>query len=328
MIISKVPFRISLGGGGTDLPSYYENYGGYVLSAAINKYMYVFINIPDTCDKTKLYYAKVEVVEDVDNIEHDIIRESLKYFKIDTPLEISSMADIESGTGMGSSSSFTVALIAGLNLLQRKMISPSILAEEACCIEIEKVQKKIGKQDQYIASHGGVQELLFAKDRKVTVNPLPLSKEFVSELESRMLLFYTGIRRPAALILDNQSDLLKKKQKKLVKIMHDIKAIGLEVKDALITEDIDRIGRLFFQHWELKSMISPEMETPEVHSWINEAYCHGSLGSKIIGAGGGGFILCVCADGHRKELLRHMVSLGLRYVDFRFEFEGVKIINI
>ncbi len=326
MVIIRCPFRISIGGGGTDLASYYENYGGYLISAAINKYMYVNINVPDTCDKTKLYYAKVEVVEDIEKIEHDIIREALKYFKVSSPLEISSMADIESGTGMGSSSTFTVALIAGLNLLHRKMISPSILAEEACEIEINRVGKKIGKQDQYIAAHGGIQELEISKEGRVCISPLSLTKEFVGELESRMLLFYTGIRRPAALILDGQFDSLRKRRKPMVKIMHRIRAIGMEARTALLGEDIDYLGQLFAEHWDIKRKISCDMEAPCVGEWMGRALSHGAIGGKLIGAGGGGFLLFVCKEGQRKNLIRSMAPL--KYVDFKFDFEGVKIINL
>lgn len=290
--------------------------------------MYVMINVPDTCDKTKLYYARVEVVENVESIEHDIIRESLKYFKIDDPLEISSMADIESGTGMGSSSSFTVALMAGLNLLQRKIISPSILAEEACCIEIEKVGKKIGKQDQYISAHGGIQGLTFSKKGCVTVNPLPLTREFVCELESRLVLFYTGIRRPAALILDGQSDAIGRQNKKMIRIMHTIKTIGINVRDALLIEDIDSVGRLFHEHWIAKRQISKDMTNEWVDSLYAGALGNGAIGGKLIGAGGGGFLLFVCQDGRRKELIRYMLSHGLRFVDFKFDFDGVKVMNI
>jgi D-glycero-alpha-D-manno-heptose-7-phosphate kinase len=323
----KAPFRISLGGGGTDLPSYYENYGGYVISAAVNKYLYVNINEPVTSDKIKLYYAKVEAVEDASKIEHDIIRESLKFFGINKPLEIASMADIEAGTGMGSSSSFLVALLAGLNLMQRKVISPALLAEEACYIEINKVGKKIGKQDQYISAFGGVQEMKIDKSGKVIIEPVLLGRDFISELEYRMVLFYTGIKRPAALILDKQSDSLKKKNRGVLKIMHEIKNIGFEIKKALLKEDIDRIGGLFLEHWLLKRDISPDMASEEIESWLDKAYFNGAIGGKLIGAGGGGFILFVCEEGRRKELIRAMELLGLRFVDFRFDFEGVKIMT-
>ncbi len=328
MIIIRTPFRISVGGGGTDLPSYYENFGGYLISAAINKYMYVCINEPAASDKIKLYYAKTEVVEDSAKIEHDIIRESLKFFGINKPMEIASMADIESGTGMGSSSAFTVALLAGLNLMQRKCISPDLLANEACYIEINKVGKKIGKQDQFISAYGGIQEMRISKEGRVEINPLMLSKEFISELESRMLLFYTGIRRPAALILDGQSDAIKKKQKKMVNIMHTIKDIGESIKTSLMNEDINEVGKSFDAHWEVKRMISSDMS----NKWVNEVYddalSNGALGGKMIGAGGGGFLLFVCKEGERKNLIRRMALKTLQFVDFRFEFEGVKIITI
>jgi D-glycero-alpha-D-manno-heptose-7-phosphate kinase len=329
MITIRTPFRICLGGGGTDLPSYYESYEGYLISAAINKYLYVSINEPSTSDKLKLYYSKVEIIEasDIEDIEHDIIRESLKFFGLKRPLEIASMADIEAGTGMGSSSSFTVALMAGLNLLNHKVISKSCLAEEACHIEIVKVGKKIGKQDQYISAYGGIQEMKIGKKGKVDIEPVILKPEFISELEYRMLLFYTGIKRPAALILDGQSDAIKAKHKSIVSSMHRIKELGTLVKIALINEDIDELGFIFDEHWQEKKSISREMSSNTVNEWYDLALISGAIGGKLIGAGGGGFLLLVCQENRRKELIRTMESAGLRFVDFRFDFEGVKIMS-
>lgn len=328
MITIKVPFRISLGGGGTDLPAYYEKYEGYVISAAINKFMYVNINESATSDKLKLYYAKVEVLraDDTQSIQHDIIREALKYFNINKPLEIASMADIEAGTGMGSSSSFTVALLAGLNLLQHKTIDLHCLAEQSCDIEINKVGKKIGKQDQYIATYGGIQEIKINKSGRVYVSALPLRRDFISELEYRMVIFYTGIKRPAELILDSQSDNIRCGDKNTIEAMHQIKKRGQRIKDALNNENIDEIGLIFDEHWREKKKVSKEMSSSLIDDWYNLGLSSGAIGGKVIGAGGGGFILFVCKENHRKELIRTMEEAGLRFMDFRFDFDGVKII--
>jgi len=327
MITIRTPFRISMGGGGTDIPSYYEQYGGHIITAAINKYMYVSINESKTCNKIKLYYDKVEIVYDLNDIQHDIIRESLKLFDIKKPLEIASMADIEAGTGMGSSSSFTVALLAGLNILARKNISVHQLAEGACHVEINGAGKKIGKQDQYIAAYGGIQEMDIVKNGMVTMESLPLKKDFISELEYRIVLFYTAIRRPAGLILDKQSDDMRKDHGLAIKTMSRIKELGYEVKEALLSEDIDTLGRIFDTHWNEKKKVSKKMSGDNIDSWYNLGLTSGAIGGKVVGAGGGGFIMFVCKEGKKKDLIRTMELAGLRYMDFRFDFDGVKVIQ-
>lgn len=328
MIAVRTPFRISLGGGGTDLPAYYENYEGHLITCAIDKYIYLYLNEPSTSDKLKLYYSKVEILDyaELNDIQHNIIRESLKFFGMKRPLEIASMADIEAGTGMGSSSSFTVALLAGLNLLNRRVISAQCLAEEACHIEIEKVGKKIGKQDQYISAYGGIQEMHISKSGKVKMTPLPLKKDFISELEYRLLLFYTNIKRPAGLVLDQQSDNLKAKLLSVTKTMHKIKELGLMVKDALLNENINELGLIFDEHWNEKRSIS-NTSSLKINEWYDLGLVNGAIGGKLIGAGGGGFLLFVCQEGRRKELINTMEKEGLKFVDFRFDFEGVKILS-
>jgi D-glycero-alpha-D-manno-heptose-7-phosphate kinase len=330
MLIIRTPFRLPLGGGGTDLPAYYKQFGGQLLTASINRYMFVMINEPVTSDKIKLYHHGKETVDisDIDKIEHGILRESLKLHKINRPVEIGSMADIEAGTGMGSSSVFAVGLLAGLNALERKFVSPVEIAEEACSVEIDILNKPIGKQDQYAAALGGINELIIDKTGKVTVNPFKLDKETIVELENRLLMFYTKTSRDANEILAEQSK--KIEDDSMVDttafIMDRIKEIGINIKDALLMGDIDLFGLLLNKHWYLKKGISKKMSSMNIDWAYEKALQNGAIGGKLMGAGGGGFLLLCCKNGKRKELKEVMIRAGLKYMDFRFEFEGVKIL--
>jgi D-glycero-alpha-D-manno-heptose-7-phosphate kinase len=326
MIIIRIPFRLPLGGGGTDLPAYYEQFGGQLVTASINKYMYVSINRPVTSDLIKLYYAKTEVVNSADNIEHDIIRESLKLQKVLSNIEIGSMAEIEAGTGMGSSSAFAVGLLTGLNILNKNIFSPRDIAEEACKVEIDLVGKKIGKQDQYAVALGGINELVIDRFGNVNNNRLNLSDEFIRELEERLLIFYTYSQRDANVILSEQSK--KISESLITEKMHYIKEIGVAVKKALIEGEITRLGRLFDLHWQTKRELSNKMSDDTIDGLYRLARQSGAIGGKIMGAGGGGMFLFCCEPGRRKELKTVMEEAGLRYVDFRFEFDGIKVINI
>ena len=325
MISVRVPFRLPLGGGGTDLPNYYKQFGGQLVTASINQYMFVNINEPATADKIRLYYAKTEVVNDVSEIKHDIIRESLKLHGINRPIEIGSMADIEARTGMGSSSAFTVGLLAGLNAIERKFISPVELAEEASKVEIELVGKPIGKQDQYATSLGGINELIIDKSGKVTVNPLRLDKEFIIELESRLMMFYTNVSRDANIILSEQS-LKAKDDVYVIEAMHEIKEIGQVIKKALLAGDIDKFGQYLHNHWIVKKTISDKMSSSSIDRYYDKGLEY-ALGGKIMGAGGGGLLLFCCKEGQRRGLKEVMEKSGLRYVSFRFEFEGCKVLT-
>lgn len=324
MIIIRSPFRLPLGGGGTDLPSYYQRFGGQLITASINRYMFVSINEPATSDKIKLYYAQTERVKDVSEIEHNIIRESLKLHGINRPLEIGSMADLEAGTGMGSSSAFTVALLAGLNTLERKFISPADLAEEACRVEMELVGKPIGKQDQYASCYGGINELLISKTGKVTVNPLKLDKEIIFELENRLMMFYTNTTRDANEILAEQGR--KIDDMEVIEDMHEIKEIGQQIKKSLLVGDITEFGELLHEHWIVKKTISDKMSSTDIDDCYKIALKNGALGGKIMGAGGGGILLLCSGKCNRKQLRDAMRETKLKYMDFRFEFEGVKVV--
>lgn len=342
MILVRTPFRLPLGGGGTDLPSYYKNYEGSLLTAAINKYMYININKPAIVDKIKVSYNKVEIVEpgNVDSIQHDIVRETLKYFKINYPLEIFSLADLSAGTGMGSSSSYTVGLLKGLNQFTKRYISTQELAEEACKVEIELLGKPIGKQDQYAAAFGGIIQLEIDKPGKVNVIPLKLDQEVIYELENRLLMFYTNIERDANVILGEQSKKMEDGSKKMedgrwktenggskaLEAMHAIKEIGKEIKTTLINGNICEFGRLLHQHWETKKSVTTKMSNTNIDDWYELALKNGAIGGKIMGAGGGGFLLLCAENGKRKQLRTAMEGAGLRYMDFRFDWEGSKVL--
>jgi D-glycero-alpha-D-manno-heptose-7-phosphate kinase len=328
MIVVRSPFRLPLGGGGTDLPSYYKKYEGFLVTAAINKYMYVNINRPAIVYKIKILYTKVESVDPqkLDSIKHEIVRETLKYLKINFPLEISSMADLSAGTGMGSSSSYTVALLKGLNSMLRRYIDIQELAEEACKIEIDLIGKPIGKQDQYAAAFGGIIQLEIDRLGAVKVTPINLDQEIIYELQNRLLMFYTNIERDANEILSEQSHKAKVDEKLTIKSMHRIKEIGFETKKALINGDVECFGKLLNEHWLEKKKISSQMSRPAIDKWYNMAMQNGALGGKIMGAGGGGFLVFCVGNGKRKHLRTVLEKAGLRYMDFAFDFEGAKVL--
>lgn len=346
MIVVRTPFRLPLGGGGTDLPSYYKKYEGFLVTAAINKYMFININLPAIIDKIKINYSKTEVVGvgEVDKIEHNIVRETLRYLKLNRPIEIHSMADLSGGTGMGSSSSFTVGLLKALNLMLRRYVSVQVLAEEACKIEIDLIGKPIGKQDQYAAAYGGIIQLEIDQLGNVNVTPLHLDHEIVYELENRLLMFYTDIERDADKILAEEGekiargargvDTVTKKEKidgsdTAVHGMHKIKEIGKEVKKVLEKGDVDQFGKLLNEHWQVKRALSSQMTNQQIDKWYEIAMANGALGGKIMGAGGGGFFLFCVGNGKRKHLRRTLEIAGLRYMDFKFDWEGSKeLVNI
>ena len=328
MIIVRTPFRLPLGGGGTDLPSYYEKYECSLITAAINKYMYISINEPAVVNKIKINYSKTEIVdpERIEDIVHEIVRESLLYLNIRKPIEITSMADLSAGTGMGSSSSYTVGLLNGLNTMLRRYISIKNLAEESCKVEIDLIGKPIGKQDQYAAAYGGIIQLEINRVGETKVTPLNLEHEIIYELENRLMMFYTNIDRDANEILSEQSSKAKKDEKSVIKSMHKIKEIGYRSKDALINGDIDKFGELLDEHWNIKKKISAKMSNPDINRWYKIGKENGAIGGKIMGAGGGGFMLYCVKNGNRKKLRAAIEKEGLKYMDFRFDFDGSKVL--
>jgi len=325
MIITKTPFRITLGGGGTDVPSFYREHGGFVLAVAIDKYMYLNVNTPILDDSIRVQYNRTELVRHVDEIQHTLVREALHFFHIDNGIEIVSIADIPAGTGLGSSSSYLVGLLNAMHTLTRTPVSTQELAEEACHIELDCLQKPIGKQDQYMAAFGALTALEIAKDGKVSVSHPPLSMELVDVLESNILLFYTGAARDAVTILREQDGATRSKDKVVMGSLREIKDIGIEIGNAIVKGDVRRFGQLLDVHWQMKKKLSGGISSPEIDAWYELAKRNGAIGGKICGAGGGGFLMLYCEeDKHR--LRDAMRRAGLCELNFRFEFEGSKVV--
>ena len=324
MIISRSPLRISLGGGGTDLASYYQDHEGFLIAAAINKYVYITLH--ETFQKEIIIkYSKLERVTSVDQIEHPIFREALRLTGLVTPnIELTSMADIPAGTGLGSSGSFTTALIKTLNTYKKHLMHPEELAEQACHIEIDILKEPIGKQDQYIAAYGGITCFEFKRDGKVIAYPLKVSEDTLHDLEDNLLLFFTGFSRSASSILKEQDDKSKKSDKAMIENLHFVKELGLKSKLAFENGDLPEFARLMDIHWQRKKERSGNMSNQHINEWYDIAMQNGALGGKLIGAGGGGFLMFYAAD--KKMLRNKMKELGLKEVRFSFDFEGSKVI--
>tara|TARA_B100001093_G_scaffold519622_1_gene609501 strand:+ start:2055 stop:3038 length:984 start_codon:yes stop_codon:yes gene_type:complete len=324
MIITRSPLRISLGGGGTDLKSYYKNHSGFLIAGAINKYVYINFH-QSFNDKIILKYSQIEEVENVNEIAHPIIRETLKLFSINnTNIEIASMADIPSGTGLGSSGSFTTALIKACHLYKKNISYPEIIAKEACNVEIDILKEPIGKQDQYISSYGGLSCFDFNKDGSVLVTPLKISKDSILNLEENLLLFFTGFSRSASKILKSQVTQSEKNENSIIENLHEVKEMGYQSKKYLENGDLNSFANLMNDHWQIKKKRSKTMTNKKIDSYYQSGIDNGAIGGKVIGAGGGGFLMFYASD---KKLLRNkMQSLGLIEINFQFEFEGTKSI--
>jgi D-glycero-alpha-D-manno-heptose-7-phosphate kinase len=325
LIIARSPLRISLGGGGTDLPSYYREHEGFLIAAAIDKYVYVTINRPFN-EGIYLKYSEIEHVKTVDEVSHNIIREALKLENLNTPqVEISSIADLPSGTGLGSSGSFTTALLKALYAYRHRHINPEELAELACAIEIDRLKEPIGKQDQYIASVGGITCFAFHKDNSVTFAPLKISRETFHKLEDNLLLFFTGFSRSASEILKDQHIKSQKNDVDMLNNLHFVKEIGYLSKDALESGNTDKFGELMHQHWEHKKKRSGGMSNQDIDTWYETALKNGAIGGKVVGAGGGGFLMFMAHDA--AKLRSAMKKSDLQEVRFKFDFEGAKVIH-
>jgi D-glycero-alpha-D-manno-heptose-7-phosphate kinase len=325
MIITRTPLRIPLGGGGTDLASYYSKHGGFLVGAGINKYINICVNRRFE-ESVRLAYSQTEIVDKLDDIQHPIIREVLRLLTIECKnLEIVSLADVPSDSGLGSSSCFTVGLINALQTHKREHLTIREIAEKACKIEIEILHEPIGKQDQYMAAYGGFTCLEFSTTGEVSVSPLAISDETVDELERNLLLFHTGIKRRSSFVLEGQNNSIKKDEKQVVDAMHRIKEIGFETKRCLEHGKPDRFGELLHEHWEVKKKVSNKMSTDKLDEAYHLARTHGALGGKIIGAGGGGFFLFYCRDG-REKLKQALAPLGMKPMRFRFDADGTKVV--
>jgi D-glycero-alpha-D-manno-heptose-7-phosphate kinase len=324
MIIARSPLRVTLGGGGTDLPSYYEKFGGFLIAAAIDKYVYIALHDNFTPDLI-VKYSRLERVADAGKVEHPIIREAFAMIGMSgCGLELASMADIPAGTGLGSSGSFTTALLKTLHAYKKNLVHPAELAAQACDIELNRLKEPVGKQDQYIAAYGGVTCFKFLPDGKVEAWPLRISDETRDSLEDNLLLFFTGYSRSASVILKEQDQKSKQSDAAMIENLHFVKELGLQSQRALEAGNLREFARLMDVHWQRKKQRSGDMSNPKINEWYDRAMASGALGGKLIGAGGGGFLMFYAED---KAKLRHaMREVGLKEVRFRFDFEGTKLL--
>jgi D-glycero-alpha-D-manno-heptose-7-phosphate kinase len=309
MIIARSPLRITLGGGGTDLPSYYRDHEGFLVSAAIDKYVYVNVMRPFT-GGIYLKYSQLEHVEQITDVKHPIIREALQMLGFKTPqVEITTLADIPAGTGLGSSGSFTTALLKALYTHRKRHLHQEELAELACHIEIDRLGEPIGKQDQYIAAVGGVTCFTFHKDDKVTAQPLGISMDTMFDLEDNLLLFFTGFSRSASGILKDQKVKSQQNDADMLNNLHYVKDLGYRSRDALVDGKIELFGELMHEHWEHKKRRSGGMSNPKIDEWYELGIKNGAVGGKLVGAGGGGFLMFLAHN--RKKLRDAMAHAGL-----------------
>jgi D-glycero-alpha-D-manno-heptose-7-phosphate kinase len=324
MIITRSPLRISLGGGGTDLPSYYRDHSGFLIAAAIDKYVYITLH-QTFVQELIIKYSKMERVKSIEDVQHPIIRECLKLTGVQAPqLEITSMADIPAGTGLGSSGSFTTALLKALHTLNKNLVHPRELAEQACHIEIDILGEPIGKQDQYIAAFGGVTCFRFLPNGQVEAWPLKIDQDTLYSLEDNLLLFFTGYARSASVILKQQDDKSKKRDKEMTANLHFMKDLGIESQQALESGDLNRFAELMHVHWEHKKARCGDMSNNSINEWYETGRANGALGGKLVGAGGGGFLMFYAHD--KVKLRRAMREIGLPEVRFRIDFEGTKVV--
>ena len=324
MIIGRSPLRISLGGGGTDLPSYYRAHGGFVLSAAITQYVYVMVQrtpVPEIL----LRYSQIERVKTVAEIKHPIIRAALTLTGVTGPnLEITSLADIPAGTGLGSSGSFTTALLKALYKHKRNLIHPRELAEMACYIELDLLKEPIGKQDQFIAAFGGVTAFEFRKDGTIEANALNASEETLDLLEDNLVMVSTGYYRAAASVLKEQDDRSKGNDQAMIDNLHRVRELGYRTRDVIESGNLTEYGHIMHEHWLHKKQRSNAMSNPDIDGWYDLALANGAIGGKLIGAGGGGFLLFYTEE--KGKLRAALRKAGLMEVKLGFDYEGTKIV--
>ena len=326
MIVSRTPFRITLGGGGTDLPSYYKEHGGFILSFCLSKYMYICINRPSADDLIRLKYSISESVESVEDLQHDIAKACLQRVNINSRIEIASLSDIPAGSGLGSSSTYTVGLLNALHSLNGEYKSLEFLADEACKIEMDILKKPMGKQDQYLAALGGFVMLEIDKDGTVKSEKIQLDKSIMNELNRNLLIFYTGQQRKNDKILKEQDDSTKNNQEEVLNSLHYIKESGYKILDIVKSGNLDELGGMFRDHWEMKKKLSSGVTNDKIDSIYNIALNNGATGGKITGAGGGGFFTFYCSQDHQK-LRNVMKAEGLKELDYSFDLDGSRIIS-
>lgn len=324
MIISKTPLRISIGGGGTDLPSFYSLLGSYFISAAIDKYIYIVVQERKYHNEFLIKYSKTETTRNVLKIKNELVRESLKLLKIEKPVEIVSIADISGETGLGSSAAFTVSVLNALHTFKKEHVSPEQLAQEACHIAMDVLNHPSGKQDEYICSLGGLSAFKISKKGKVDVIRDEFDIDFIRELEHYLYMFYTGITRSSKSILSDQREKTKKGNKKMINNLKEIQRLGYEIKNALKKENAPRFGELLHEHWLIKKQRN-RTTNPKINKWYEIARKNGALGGKIMGAGGGGFFLFYCQK-NAPQMIRALEKVGLKNIPFNFDYNGSKII--
>jgi D-glycero-alpha-D-manno-heptose-7-phosphate kinase len=317
--------RLSLGGGGTDLPSYYQKYGGFILSAAIDKYVYVYVNRPAADDLVRIKYSRYEEVRDIREIQHDLVRPSLDLLGIHSNIEIASMADVPAGTGLGSSGTYLVALLLALHELKRERIPTLALAELASHVEMELASHPVGKHDHYLAAFGGITCLDIATDGRTTVTPLNISITTAEEFHNRVLLFFTGINRRADTILAEQRAATTNEDPEVVDSLHRTKEIGYQIRSAMESGALDDFGRLLHLHWENKKRRSKAISTPGIDELYDLARRAGALGGKVVGAGGGGFLMLYCPEGTKANVRAALNKAGVREMPYNFDFQGAKV---
>lgn len=325
MILTRAPLRITFGGGGTDLPSYYRQYGGELVAAAIDKYIYIGLHkiFPK---EFIIKYSQYERCTTAAEIKHPIIREALMAHKIDPRLEIVSLADIPDGTGLGSSGSFTVSLLTALYNYSRQVAMTENIAAEACDIEINRLKQPIGKQDQYIAAFGGITSFTFHKDDTVEVRPLKISQETLHSLEDDLLLFFTGYSRSASGVLAEQKAKTESVDQEMLNNLHFTKELGQASKKALEDGNLKEFANLMHVHWENKKKRSSNMSKGAIDKAYDAARESGALGGKLIGAGSGGFLMFYTKN--HADLRKVMAEQGLEEVRFKFDFEGAKVLSV
>jgi len=326
MILARAPYRISLGGGGTDLPSYYSKYGGFILSAAVNKYLYIYVNRPAADEFIRLKYSRYEQVSTPDEVQHDLVRPALKELGLGGSLEIASMADVPAGTGLGSSGTYLVALLTALYELKRDKVPTQALAEQACHIEMEIAGHPAGKHDPYLAAFGGFTCLDIDTDGRVKVSPLDISITTVEEFRSSVLVFYTGLTRRSSEILEAQRQDTDRGDLAVVESLHHTKELGYRIKEALEIGDLERFGLLLDEHWENKKRRSNRISDPGLDQMYETAKGCGGLGGKIMGAGGGGFFMFYCPNQSKAKVRKELAAKGLREMPYHFDFEGAKVL--
>ncbi len=326
MIITRTPLRISLGGGGTDLPSYYRRFGGFVLSAAIDRYVYVAINRTFT-DDYFLKYSAIERVQRIEDIDHPIIREALRLHPIGPSIELVSVADIPAGTGLGSSGTFTVGLLKSIYAYIRQNVTAEQIAGEACRIEMELLGRPVGKQDQYAAAYGGLECLTFPSgpsDDQVAVEPLAISTHTLHDLQEHLCMFFTGYSRSADTILEEQRSQSTDGDATMIESLHHVKSLGLASRDALVRGDTTTFAALMNEHWEAKKRRSLSMSNTAIDAWYTVGMENGALGGKLVGAGSGGFLLFYAKDTDR--LRDALAAEGLTEVRFQFDHDGAVVV--